>query len=110
MARWMGSGGTAPVTVNCERHAREPVRLLLSALGDESDLQSAEIVPALPEHVDDVHRHAAGQRKAERLHGRRSFNRRAVERHARLAGRSAQHEIVLPQELHDRRRLHADAF
>ena len=40
IARWIGSGGTLPVTVNCSVDAGESARLLLRALGDEPDLQA----------------------------------------------------------------------
>ncbi len=77
-------GGHVAGDGEVHRHAREAARLVFGALGDEARLQPLEIMSALLEDVDHIHRHAPGDREPEGLHRRWPGDRRAVERHARL--------------------------
>ena len=85
--------------------AREAPRFLRRACAGQVGLEPTEIVATLLDHVQHIHRHAARQRERERLHRRRPGLRLTVHRKGVAPTRSRQHEISLPYELDNRRRL-----
>ena len=77
-------GGTSPSTVKCS----VTLTMRCGSSGARSATRCARSarngVASLRQDVGDVHRHAAGEREAERLHRRRTGDAGAVERHRRL--------------------------
>ena len=105
MARSTASAGTAPSRSNREIDLHEPMRFLLSTVGGQVRAKAANVVTPFRQDEDDVGRHAAGQRKGQRLHGGRSGGTVAVNRHRRRARHARKFQLADPGELGDGRRL-----
>ena len=93
--------------VEVKRDAQEPVGSS-GARWPPAVLQGAEDVAAFGEDVREICRHAAAQRRAERLHGRRSGDPRAVEHEHCSSGACRELEAPVPGKVDDRGRLRHD--
>ena len=90
--------GNAAGDREVKRDVAESPRLLGHPLSGQIGAQSAEIVASFAQHMDNVHRHAAGEREGQSLHRGRPLMRRAVEGQADVTGLSAEHEVVFPDQ------------
>ena len=62
-----------------ERDLGESPRVVRGPLTNQLGAAGLKIVPAFLDHMDDVHRHAPGERKRKRLNGRWSGQAGAIE-------------------------------